>query len=317
MEHPLQSRIAEFLLGLNLSTPPNREALLVWASLDQELVNQIDCSGPADQFVPLLVSRLMQYGRLEDGRDALESVLRAAREKTGMDGKATCDTLIQDWRISNATIGVPNTVVDDSPQRLDYKYDVFLSYGHRSMFSRWIGGIFLHRFEGYLGEYLVRPVRIGKVQASWGHDVPTYTKIALAHSRCLVAICYPTYFKSPLRTYEMAVMLQRERRLGYRTESNPNPLLLLVYAFDGEWFPEIIARRKRRCDCNGLTSTSVERSERGVMLDDRIKQLAAEAANTIGNVPPWTRAFFDDLTPDRSIVNSLDISSQYRSLPRW
>jgi hypothetical protein len=317
MERPFKEKIIDFILSFGPSTTSKRESLLIWACLDQKLVNLIDCSSAPIEFVPLLVSKVMEYGKLEDGRDALEAVLGAVRSQVGLEGNTTCDSLIQEWRTLREVSSLVELPVVFRQQNLDYKYDVFLSYGHKSIFSKWVNEIFLERFEGYLREYLTRSVQIRTVEATSEHEIPIYSKVALARSRCLVAICYPTYFKSPQCTYEMSVMLQREHRLGFFAESNPVPLILPVYVFDGERFPEIISRREPRCDCNGLTSTSIKLSDRGVALDDKIIGFAQEVAKSITKAPSWSETFFEDLTPSPSIKESLQVLYELQSLPRW
>jgi hypothetical protein len=115
----------------------------------------------------------------------------------------------------------------------------------------------------------------------------------------------------------MSVILQRENRLGFRVENNPVPLILPVYVFVGENFPEVISDIKTRCDCNGLISTSIEHSGRGVVLDDRIIAFASEVANAIKNAPSWNQTFFEDLTPLPGVRESLQVSFESSSLPRW
>ena len=65
------------------------------AGLEPQLQNQLNFGIPAAQFVELLVSILKSYGRLGDGRDALEAILEAAKQYVGKDRQAYGDTLIQ------------------------------------------------------------------------------------------------------------------------------------------------------------------------------------------------------------------------------
>jgi hypothetical protein len=311
----IQNSIIEFLLTLDLSTSPKREALLIRASLDQELANSVDCSVAAAEFVPLLVSAAAHYGELQNGQDALEGILLVARKQVGVDRKAVCNSLINEWL--SLQVNPATNREDNYDNQQGYTYDVFLSYGHSSIFDTWVNQVFFHRLEGYLREFLPRPVKIRRAEVSTTDHVTTYTKIALVQSRCLVAICSPTYFRSPRRVYEMSVMLHREQRLGYQTEHRPTPLILPVFAFDGDCFPDVVLQRDLRCDCNGLTSMSIEYSERGVMLDDKIIQFALGVANTINNAPPWEESFYDDLNPPPNIENSLESSDHFIALPRW
>lgn len=49
-------------------------------------------------FCQLLVENLIKYGKLEDGRDALEAVLESAKNRVGRDKSEYCDMLIQELR---------------------------------------------------------------------------------------------------------------------------------------------------------------------------------------------------------------------------
>jgi hypothetical protein len=250
---------------------------------------------------------------LEDGRDPLEAVLGATKYDIGKDGKDTCDALIQEWSVYRKETDVQTTAGEgDNQGGLDYEYDIFLSYERGSMFEGWIHDLFLPYFKGYLGEYLLRPAEIFvKGEIFWRHEVSPYTQIALVHSRCLVAMCHPTYFHSQSCRYEMAVMLQRDSRL-----------VVPVSVCDGKFFPRISKDLKGEWwrdysrDYNGLVSKRIKDSPRYVELEDKIAKLAEEVAQIIWNIRPWSKGFFDNLDPDEPIVSSLQVSPEY-TLPRW
>lgn len=95
----LHNKIVDFLLSLpNIHDNNMQRALIYSAGLDSQLQHQITIDGPPAQFVRLLVSTLLDYGKLEDGRHALEAVLEAARNSVGQDRRDYCDTLIQEFQ---------------------------------------------------------------------------------------------------------------------------------------------------------------------------------------------------------------------------
>ncbi|MCP4370128.1 MAG: hypothetical protein GY797_18745 [Deltaproteobacteria bacterium] len=99
MEVPveLNNKIVEFLKSLpNIHDSNSQRALLLIAGLDTELQDQIYFSGPPAQFFQLLIPTLLSYGKLKDGRNAVEAVLEAAKNSVGQDKKDYCDMLIQD-----------------------------------------------------------------------------------------------------------------------------------------------------------------------------------------------------------------------------
>ncbi len=93
----LHQKIVEFLTSLpNFHDGNTQRALIYGAGLDSQLQNQIYFTGPPAQFAQLLVTTLSGYGKLEDGRHALEAVLESAKQSVGQDKRNYCDTLIQE-----------------------------------------------------------------------------------------------------------------------------------------------------------------------------------------------------------------------------
>ncbi len=102
------SEIVEFLSSHpQLDSEQKRRALIYGACLDEQLNIQIDFSGSNAQFIPLLVTQLLRYGQLQDGRNALEAVLMKANALIGSNRQFNCNALIQ----SPISIKVPFVVV--------------------------------------------------------------------------------------------------------------------------------------------------------------------------------------------------------------
>lgn len=98
MEIPgiLQNQIIEFLKSLpNLDDTKGRRAFIYFVGIDSQLQEQIPFDEPLSQFVPFLVSILLKYGKLKDGRNPLEAILETAKGYVGLDKKAYCEDLIQ------------------------------------------------------------------------------------------------------------------------------------------------------------------------------------------------------------------------------
>lgn len=92
-------RLHEFFMSLpDIHDSSSWKALLFSAALDDALLNQIHFTGPVSQFPPTLITTLIKYGTLIDGRDALEAVLTAAKEKGGLEIQAEGLRLIQEWQ---------------------------------------------------------------------------------------------------------------------------------------------------------------------------------------------------------------------------
>lgn len=93
----LLRQIIDFFMSIpNINTPKNQYALINYAGLDRQLVNQLSMDSPPAQFFPLLIPALIQYGRLEDNRQALVAVMESSKQFLGKDGKAACDKLIRE-----------------------------------------------------------------------------------------------------------------------------------------------------------------------------------------------------------------------------
>ncbi|MBD3308399.1 NACHT domain-containing protein, partial [candidate division KSB3 bacterium] len=91
----LYNQISDFLKSLpTLDDVNSRRAFIYASGLDPPLIQQIPFDEPPSQFVPLLVSTLLKYGTLNDGRYALVAVLDTARNYVGHDRNAECEVLI-------------------------------------------------------------------------------------------------------------------------------------------------------------------------------------------------------------------------------
>lgn len=77
---PLHKSIITFLTSIpNIHDSDSQRSLIYQAGLDSKLLNQIPVGKPPSEFVPLLVSVLIDYGTLNDGRNALEAILETAK----------------------------------------------------------------------------------------------------------------------------------------------------------------------------------------------------------------------------------------------
>lgn len=90
----LYNDIVEFFLNLpNLHGSDGRRALLSQAGVDAQLHHHIKCDTPSAEFFPLFVNQLHLYGKLQDGRYALEAVLEEAKKHIGTDKQRECEIL--------------------------------------------------------------------------------------------------------------------------------------------------------------------------------------------------------------------------------
>ncbi len=92
----LHHNIIDFLMSLPIDDIDSQRAFIYRAMLDQELQNQIVFGKPPVEFVSLLISKCIKYGKLKDNRDALESILETSKHYVGQEKKFQCDLLIQE-----------------------------------------------------------------------------------------------------------------------------------------------------------------------------------------------------------------------------
>ncbi|MBN2266810.1 MAG: hypothetical protein JW725_00520 [Candidatus Babeliaceae bacterium] len=82
----LQNEIIEYFECLPIMRDSDgQQALIYQAGLDLRLQTQIPFGKPQAEFAAILVSKLISYGNLEDGRNALVAVLEVTKNYIGSD----------------------------------------------------------------------------------------------------------------------------------------------------------------------------------------------------------------------------------------
>jgi hypothetical protein len=172
-----------------------------------------------------------------------------------------------------------------------YEFDIFLSYRHRDPVLTWVKNHFLPLLEQWLPESL--PIEhqcriFVDFQIETGQDWPNSLSHALKHSRCLVPILSPEYFRSSWCRSEWETMLARERELGFRTPDNQSTLIYPVRFFDGEHFPPEASNMQSK-DLSDWNYPVLSFSQTVAFLDfiNAVKVLSKELARIILNAPGW------------------------------
>lgn len=171
-----------------------------------------------------------------------------------------------------------------------YEYDVFVSYTRKGLFGKWVHDIFYPVFEDFLENTLNREVNIfiDKTNIHAGDAWPERIKYSLAHSRCLIAIWLPSYFHSNWCKCELEVMRHREKKLGYRTNSNPNGLIMPLNIFDGEHFPKF-AKDINYLNCIEYCYDGDFKKTIGYIEFQKIlKPWVVDLAESINKAPEWS-----------------------------
>ncbi len=186
---------------------------------------------------------------------------------------------------------------------MDYYYDVFLSYLHEKPCGTWVAQHFLPYFQHQLGNGLARQAEIfiDRTGIHSGQKWPAQLKQALAHSRCLVGIWQPLYFRSEWCRAECAVMLHRESQLGLGTTENSDGLIVGVKVNDGIHFPQF-AKDSQYADMEQFFFDEYGFTQSPLYIDfqKRVLELAGDVARIVNNAPAWsqewrTAAWLDDV----------------------
>lgn len=133
-----------------------------------------------------------------------------------------------------------------SPLRLSgrafFVYSVVLSYRNDKFFADWVHNTLYDTLVPLLKNELNKgEVRIfmDKEEIKSGDDWSNRIKRALVRSRCMIPVFIPDYFHREWCIRELAVMLHRQKELGYNTAANPSGLILPIHLHDGEHYPSI------------------------------------------------------------------------------
>lgn len=91
----LRNKIIDHLETISyLNEEKSRQSLVDRAGLDKNLKIQIYYTGTISQFCELLISALINYGQLEDGRDPIIAILEASKSFSSVTLQKKCDQLI-------------------------------------------------------------------------------------------------------------------------------------------------------------------------------------------------------------------------------
>ncbi len=171
-----------------------------------------------------------------------------------------------------------------------YRYDVFLSYNRKFPHGQWVDEMFFPLFVPYLEDALNQEVSVFKdtedieTGAAW----PEHLMNALSHSRCMVSIFSPAYFRSEWCMKEFSIMYHRQKQLGYLTTAKPTGLIIPVNIFDGEHFPGF-AGELQMLDCRNYyrVGDAVKHTSIYIELQGVLQQWVYDVATAIKNAPPW------------------------------
>ncbi len=192
----------------------------------------------------------------------------------------------------------------------DYHYNVFLSYT-RNLVGDWFQDYFLELFKDYLDSALgySPSIFIDAQSISAGDAWPVRIQKALAHSRCLVAVLSPAYFRSTWCMKECHVMLAREAAEGFGITGNGKGLVIPAIARDGEHHPKYI-QDIQSVDFKRFVrkGSAFPNSPRYIEFQDEMEEWVKQVALAIRQAPPWNQSWTDKTTIEIPELEALRVT---------
>lgn len=177
-----------------------------------------------------------------------------------------------------------------------YKYDVFISYPHGKSdgdIATWVREIFYKHFELCLKNSAIGrdvEIHLDTEVIKPGDKWQPRLNDALARSRILVPILSINYFNSFYCRAEFAVMLHREKELGYWNGEHESSLIVPVHLWGvRDTFPKIV-REYQLLDCQDY-SCVLEGSALHMEFKERVKQWMPDLSERIKSAPKWDSAW--------------------------
>ncbi len=183
-----------------------------------------------------------------------------------------------------------------------YKYDVFLSY-YRSdeNHANWVDNTFYSLFKTFLSDALNKKVEVFKDTNDIlsGQEWNMKIREGLIHSKIMIPIFSPGYFRSEWCKKELAVMDYRQISCGYMSAANPDGIVVPMRVRDGEFFPGSVTSRMQIRDFNDCFRVGIEINKPPIFykFQDQLDSWVKDVAYAYNKAPDWN----DDWKQDRWI----------------
>ena len=169
-----------------------------------------------------------------------------------------------------------------------YQYDIFISYRRLGDTRNWIDNYFVPLIENHLSQELGRkPMIFIDSQIETGDSWPIILGNALSASRIIILLWTRKYLESLWCSCEIGHMLEREKKLGYRTNINPTGLIFPTVINDGETMPVQLSTIQKIEMQEYFKLTLNKDGQKHTEFEDRVKQLVGKIAVALDYVPNW------------------------------
>ncbi len=174
-----------------------------------------------------------------------------------------------------------------------YHTDVFISYPHNGGTKKWV--------QEYFAPLLIEKLQdecLEEPEVFLDTEIPNSTHWKnvlldkLKHSKLLLMVWSPPYFRSQWCQAEWQTFLAREQAIITSTQGSCPPTHLpchynVVFA-DGDFFPEEAQRHQNeKMHDYALTAPAFKESLKFVDFEERVRAVAQEIARRLNNIPPF------------------------------
>ena len=175
---------------------------------------------------------------------------------------------------------------------MSYDYDIFLSYHRGPPVGDWVHNHFHQLLEQWLNESVMGPApRIFiDTQVRTGTEWQDELGHALLHSRFLVPVWSPSYYRARWCSWELASMRAREEALGMRTHNNRGRLIFPVL-FNNGVPPDLSGIQYRDLRRYNFPSESFSATHEYLLFLREIQDFAKDLAADLKHAPPWQRGW--------------------------
>lgn len=183
---------------------------------------------------------------------------------------------------------------------MDYKYDIFISYRREKETRKWIENHFVpllnFHIHNEIGRYPI--IFIDDKEIEIGSDWPIYLGTALGTSRTIIPLWTKTFLHSRWCTCEIGHMLEREKKLGFRTIEKPSGLIFPTIIHDGETLPVHLSTIQS-IEIQKLVNPRMSKdSPTGEILAEKLEPLGRAISIGIENAPDWQEDWKIDAVND-------------------
>ncbi|HEU4558673.1 MAG TPA: toll/interleukin-1 receptor domain-containing protein [Longimicrobium sp.] len=167
----------------------------------------------------------------------------------------------------------------------DYTYDVFLSYKRGHPVGPWVDMYLYPHLTGWLQDAMggIEPrIFYDKEVIDTGDRWPDTLRDAIGSSRVLLAVCSPSYFRSPWCLSEWKSFKAREKVISAARLRVP------IRHNDGQWYEHEV-KEIQMSDFSTLTSVmpAFPNDPKSLLFEEKVQELALSIARAVSAAPPY------------------------------